>query len=183
MVPNRDLTLAQGAVQPWLRAGAYSPWFTSLLESLADSYGFSMRVPVKELEEEHLDLILYGNKGRSVRMRHRTRRGRSYEWDTTFEGAVNNLERRYRETESDHVRSDIERYMASRPCTVCKGQRLKPEAPRRDGGRDKHHGCVQAVHRRRAGVDTLAVGPDNHQRARPCGSPSTTESLRSRPRY
>ena len=128
VVPNRDLTLAQGAVQPWLRAGAYSPWFISLLESLADSYGFSMRVPVKELEEEHLDLILYGNKGRSVRMRHRTRRGRSYEWDTTFEGAVNNLERRYRETESDHVRADIERYMASRPCTVCKGQRLKPEA-------------------------------------------------------
>ena len=128
VIPNRDLTLAQGAVQPWLRAGAYSPWFISLLESLADAYGFSMQVPVKDLKEEHLDLILYGNRGRSVRMRHRTRRGRSYEWDTTFEGAVNNLERRYRETESDHVRADIERYMASRPCTVCKGQRLKPEA-------------------------------------------------------
>ncbi len=128
VIPNRGLTLAQGAVQPWMRADSYSTWFTSLLDSLADAYGFSMRVPVRELSEEHLDLILYGNRGKSLRVRHRNRRGRSYEWDTTFEGAVNNLERRYRETDSDHVRSDIERYMASRPCTICEGLRLKPEA-------------------------------------------------------
>ena len=61
-------------------------------------------------------------------MRHQTKRGRTYKWDTRFEGVVNNLERRYRDTESDYIRKEIERYMASLPCQSCGGQRLKPEA-------------------------------------------------------
>ena len=61
-------------------------------------------------------------------MKHRTRKGKTYEWDTSFEGVVNNLQRRHRETESNYVRSDIERYMASRPCQSCAGRRLRPEA-------------------------------------------------------
>ena len=128
VVPNRGLSLSEGAIQPWVRAGSSSPWFFSLLESLSEAYGFSTRVPVKDLSDDQIDLILYGNEGRSIKMRHRTQRGKTYEWDTSFEGVVNNLERRYRETESDHVRSDIERYMASRPCQACGGQRLKREA-------------------------------------------------------
>ena len=128
VIPNKDLTLAEGAVQPWVRAGSSSPWFASLLESLAGSYGFSTKVPVRKLGKKHLDILLYGNKGRSIRMRHNTQRGRTFEWDTTFEGVINNLERRYRETESDYVRSEIERYMTSRPCQSCGGRRLKPEA-------------------------------------------------------
>ena len=128
VIPNKDLTLAEGAIQPWVRAGSSSPWLSSLLTSLSGAYGFSMKVPVKKLGKKHLDLILYGNKGRSIRMRHNSQRGRTFEWDTTFEGVMNNLERRYRETESDYVRSEIERYMASRPCQSCHGQRLKQEA-------------------------------------------------------
>ena len=128
IVPNRDLSLGEGAVQPWVRAGSFSPWFASQLESLSDAYDFSTKVPVRELSQEHLNLILYGTKGRSIRMRHHTHRGKTYEWHTSFEGVINNLERRYRETESDYVRSEIQRYMTSRPCQSCGGHRLRPEA-------------------------------------------------------
>ena len=128
VIPNKELSLAEGAVQPWVRAGSSTPWFSSLLTSLADAYGFSTKVPVKDLGKRHLNLILYGNKGKSIRMRHHTHRGKTFEWDTTFEGVINNLERRYKDTESDYVRSEIERYMTSRPCPACEGRRLKPEA-------------------------------------------------------
>ena len=128
VIPNKELTLDEGAIQPWVRSGTYNRWLTSLLSSLADQYGFSTKVPVKKLKKRHLDLILYGNKGKSITMTHRTRRGKTYQWDSTFEGVVNNLERRYRETESDYVRSEVERYMTSRPCQSCQGNRLKPEA-------------------------------------------------------
>ena len=128
VMPNKGLTLAEGAIQPWVRAGSSAPWFASLLDSLSKTYGFSTRVPVKEMDPEHLKLILYGNEGGQIRMTHTTQRGKTFEWDTDFEGVINNLERRYKQTESDYVRSEIERYMASRPCHECEGQRLKPEA-------------------------------------------------------
>jgi excinuclease ABC subunit A len=128
VIPNKDLSLGEGAIQPWVRAGSSSPWFASLLESLARAYRFSTRVSVSKLSKKHLALLLYGNKSRSIKMTHHTQRGRTFEWDTTFEGVINNLQRRYRETESDYVRSEIERYMTSRQCQSCGGQRLKPEA-------------------------------------------------------
>ena len=128
VIPNKHLTLAEGAVLPWVRAGSTSPWLSSLLESVAEAYGFSTMVPVKKLSQKRLDLILYGNDGRSIRMKHNTQKGKTYEWDTSFEGVVNNLERRFRETESNYVRSEIERYMTSRPCQSCAGHRLSPEA-------------------------------------------------------
>ncbi|MBM3934499.1 MAG: excinuclease ABC subunit UvrA [SAR202 cluster bacterium] len=127
VIPNKKLTLAEGAIEPWVRSGASNPWLMSLLESLARQYGFSTRVPVKDLDEKFIDLVLYGNK-RKVRMRHETQKGKTYEWNTTFEGVIENLERRHRETESEYVRTEIERYMAQRPCTGCNGARLKPEA-------------------------------------------------------
>ena len=128
VIPNKELSLAQGAVRAWAGAGSISPWYYSQLESLATAYGFSSKVPVKELSQEHLDLVLYGNNGQSINVSHHTRKGKTYEWKTSFEGVVNNLERRYRDTESNYTRSEIERHMASRPCQACSGQRLKPEA-------------------------------------------------------
>ena len=128
VVPNKDLSLAEGAIMPWVRAGSASPWYASLLESLARDHGFSTRVPVQELKQDVLDLILHGNKGASVTMRHRSQAGRVFEWETTFEGVIPNLERRHRETTSDYMRHEIERYMASRPCPSCNGKRLKPES-------------------------------------------------------
>ena len=128
VVSDEDLSLAQGAIQPWARAGASSPWFSSQLDSLAEAYGFSTSVPIKKLGKKHLDILFYGNNGKPIRMRHQSHRGREFEWDSTFEGVINNLQRRYKSTESDYVRSEIERYMSSRPCQACEGQRLKPEA-------------------------------------------------------
>ena len=128
VIPNKDLSLGEGAIQPWVRAGSFSPWFASLLDSLATAYGFSVKVPVKRLSRKHLDIILYGNKDRKIRMSHLTQKGKTYEWDTSFEGVVNNLQRRYRKTESDYMRTEIERYMATRPCQSCAGRRLRPEA-------------------------------------------------------
>jgi excinuclease ABC subunit A len=128
VIPNKELSLADGAVQAWARAGSISPWYFSQLESLARVYGFSTHTPVKKLDKKHLDVILYGNKGKSIRVEHHTQKGHTYTWDSNFEGVINNLERRYRETESDYIRSEIERYMTAKPCQACKGRRLKPEA-------------------------------------------------------
>ena len=125
---NKNLSLAEGAVTPWSRGGASSSWYVSLLEAVAGSHGFSAKTPVRDLEPEHLHLVLYGNKSKKVTIRHKTQRGRTYSWDTTFEGVIPNLERRYRDTESDHTRQEIERYMAARPCKSCGGRRLRPEA-------------------------------------------------------
>ena len=128
VVPNKEISLAEGAVMPWARAGTSSPWYASLLESLGQAHNFSTRVPVRELSQEALDLILYGNQRRSITMRHRTHHGRVFTWETTFEGVIPNLGRRHRETSSDYVRSEIARYMASRPCLACEGDRLKPDS-------------------------------------------------------
>jgi len=128
VMPNKQLTIAEGAVRPWSRTSSISSWYASMLESVARRYGFSVHVPVKNLTQEQLGIILYGSGNRLVTLRHETQLGRIYEYDTSFEGVIPNLERRYRDTESDYVRGEIERYMRSKPCPACKGQRLKPES-------------------------------------------------------
>ncbi|MCZ6535920.1 MAG: excinuclease ABC subunit UvrA [Chloroflexi bacterium] len=128
VLANKDLALSEGAILPWSRAGSSSPWYGSLLESVARSYNFSTKVPVRDLPDEALNLVLYGNKGESVTMRHTTHHGRVYSWETNFEGVIPNLERRFRETDSDYIRNEIERYMAARSCQACQGHRLRPEA-------------------------------------------------------
>ena len=128
VIPNKNLTLSQGAITPWVRVGASGAWYISLMEAVAEANGFSSKVPVREMDPEHVDLILYGNGSQKVTVSHRTHRGRTYSWDTNFEGVIPNLERRYRTTESDYARSQIERYMSARPCRSCGGKRLRPEA-------------------------------------------------------
>ena len=128
VVFNKKLSLSEGAIAPWTRGGISNSWYLSLLESVARGHGFSEKTPVKDLSQEHLDLVLYGNKSKKVTIRHKTHQGRIYSWDTTFEGVIPNLQRRYRETESDHSRQEIERYMAARSCKSCGGKRLRPEA-------------------------------------------------------
>ena len=128
VIPNRNLSISEGAVQPWARSGAMSPWYYSQLESLARAFEFSLDVPVKDMEKQDLDRVLYGTKRKRIDVQHHTRRGKTYRWRTAFEGVINNLERRYKDTESDHVRSEIERYMSTNPCSACKGEKLRPEA-------------------------------------------------------
>ncbi len=128
VIPNKNLTLSQGAITPWVKVGTSGAWYISLMEAVAEANGFSAKVPVRELEQKHLDMILYGNGNKKVTVNHRTHRGRTYSWDTNFEGVIANLERRYKTTESDYSRSQIERYMSARPCRSCGGKRLRPEA-------------------------------------------------------
>ena len=128
IISNKELSLSEGAIAPWTRGGPSSSWYISLMESVAQANGFSSKTPVKDLAPKHIDLILYGNDDKKVTVRHRTGRGRTYEWDTRFEGVIPNLERRYKRTESDYMKTQIERYMSARPCQSCGGKRLRPEA-------------------------------------------------------
>ena len=128
VIQNRSLSLLEGAVVPWARSGAANAWYASMMEGVANEFEFSAETPVRELTEEQVNVILYGAGKRQVQVRHRTGRGRTYTWNTTYEGVIPNLQRRYRDTESDHTRSEIERYMAQRSCRSCDGARLRPEA-------------------------------------------------------
>ena len=128
VIPDKSQSLAGGAIVPWARSGANSPWLASTLASLAEAYGFSMDVAVSQLDRKSLQVVLYGAGSRRIEVAHTTQRGRVYRWETNYEGVIPSLERRHVETESDNVREDIARYMARRPCVTCEGDRLKPEA-------------------------------------------------------
>ncbi len=128
VIPARELSLAEGAIQPWTRNGQLNTWRSSILQSLGHRHGFSLSTPVKNLDEEQLHLILYGNGGETVLATYEDRYGRRHQYHINFEGVIPRLERRHRETESDTVRAAVERYMASNPCPACQGKRLKPES-------------------------------------------------------
>jgi excinuclease ABC subunit A len=122
VIPNGRLTVAEGAIRPYNRINVDN-WYMKKLEAVSQKYNFSLQVPTSELSEEHLHLIMYGTGNEKFRIS--LGLGRSFE--TTYEGVVNNLERRHRETDSDFIRRDIERFMQEKPCHACKGRRLKPE--------------------------------------------------------
>jgi excinuclease ABC subunit A len=129
VVPDKQKSLNQGAVQPWARAGTATNWYYSVLRGLAEAHDFSADKPWKSLPEDARHKVLYGvGDGKKVKVRHRTHRGRLFEWDTSFEGIIPNLQRRYRDTQSDYMRNEIERYMQALPCDACDGNRLKPES-------------------------------------------------------
>ncbi len=122
VIPNGRLTIAEGAIRPFNRIST-DAWYTKKLQAVADAHGFSLHVPTSELSEKQMQLLMYGTGSQKYRIS--LGGGRSY--DTTYEGVVNNLERRHKETESDFIRRDIERFMQEKPCHACGGKRLKPE--------------------------------------------------------
>jgi excinuclease ABC subunit A len=127
VIQNKSLSLNEGAITPWARSGSNSPWYHSTLESLATHFEFSMDTPIREMDSEHLSVILYGTAGKKLEVSHQTQKGRVYAWNTAFDGVIPNMERRHVDTESDSVRDDIARYMTQRACATCGGARLKPE--------------------------------------------------------
>jgi excinuclease ABC subunit A len=128
VVANKDLSLNQGAVAAWGKAGWNgNSYYKSLLQSVAKYYGFSMDVPVRNLKPEHLERVLYGSGSERVVLTYQSKSGRSREYRANYEGIIPNLERRFKETESDFVREDLQKYMSPRPCPTCHGARLKPE--------------------------------------------------------
>ena len=126
VVPNYSLSIEQGAIVPWSRAAATNTWYMRMLQAIAKKHGFKLNVSVKEMKQRHLDLVLYGDED-PITLKYTASGGHTNTWDTTFEGVIPNLQRRYKETDSDYIRTEIEKYMAAVPCHACKGARLKPE--------------------------------------------------------
>lgn len=125
LVLDWDKSLMDGAVVPW--ASSTSEYYYELLRSLADHYGVDMRAPLKKLPKSFLQILLYGSD-ELIRVRYHNRWGSLRVYDTYFEGVINYLERRYKETESEYMREELEQYMTTLPCPACKGARLRPES-------------------------------------------------------
>ncbi|MFA5003742.1 MAG: excinuclease ABC subunit UvrA [Candidatus Saccharimonadales bacterium] len=122
VIPNGRLTIAEGAIRPYNRVNS-DAWYMKKLQAVADRYKFSLHVPTSEINAENMQRLLYGTGDEKYNVSLGS--GRSF--DTTYEGVIPNLERRHKETDSDFMRRDIERFMQERPCYACHGRRLKPE--------------------------------------------------------
>lgn len=125
LVPDKKLTIEEGAFEAW--AGSTSNYYPQFLAAVCEHYGIPRNVSVAELSGEHMKKLLYGTGGEKVRFRYENDFGHTKEALVPFEGIIHNLERRYRETFSDGIREHIEAYMSAKPCSKCKGKRLKPE--------------------------------------------------------
>lgn len=126
VVPDPKRSLIEGAIAPW--EAATQTHFYSVLQALADSYGFSVTVPFEDLEDGVQRLVLYGTGDDEVMVRHRDARNRQRTYYTQYEGVIPTLERRYKETESEYSRWRIGMFMSVKPCPACAGARLRPES-------------------------------------------------------
>jgi excinuclease ABC subunit A len=133
VIPDRSKSIAQGAIVPWSRnmgSGRYpsmNPYYMQQLERVLRRYRVKTSTPIEQLSDEVLDVILYGTD-REQTFAYTSRGGKTWEYRSSFEGVVNNLQRRYSETSSDYVKEEIEKFMSASVCPSCKGARLKPEA-------------------------------------------------------
>jgi excinuclease ABC subunit A len=126
IVPDPSLSIGAGAILPW--SASSSHYYGEVTQAIADRYEVDLDTPWEELPDEQRDLFLRGTDGDRIYISYRNRYGRKRSYTTRFEGIVPNLERRYRETDSDHSRERIEEYMSVRPCPECAGARLRPES-------------------------------------------------------
>ncbi len=127
VVPDDKLSLSEGAIAPWSRSATPSPYYQQTLDSIARHYKVSTRTPWRELKKTVRDAILYGSGKKPITMTYEDGL-RSYKTTKPFEGVVPNMERRWRETDSDWVRDDLGKYQSNQACEACGGFRLKPEA-------------------------------------------------------
>ena len=129
MIPDKRLSLAEGAIQVmgWQSSSDPSSYTYATLRALAKEYGFSLNTPYEELPEEVRHMLIYGTGGRTVKVHYRGQRGEGV-YDVAFEGLIQNVNRRYRETGSDAVKQQYEEFMRITPCKCCGGQRLKKDA-------------------------------------------------------
>lgn len=125
VIPDWDRTLLEHAIAPWEPTS--SQYYPALLKAVCDHYQIPMDVPVKELSKEHINKILKGSGQDKIEFTYTNDYGRTSSQMIEFEGVLRNVERRFKETTSDYVREQMEKYMAEQPCPSCKGYRLKPE--------------------------------------------------------
>ncbi|HLL56824.1 MAG TPA: excinuclease ABC subunit UvrA [Rubrobacteraceae bacterium] len=126
VVPNEDLSINDGAIVPW--DNSPSEYHGSVFLALAEKYGIDLDASWRDLPEEHKRLVLHGTEGERIYVSYRNRYGRRRQYMTQFDGVVENLERRYLETDSEYRREKIEEFMSHVPCPKCEGARLRPEA-------------------------------------------------------
>lgn len=118
VIPNSRLTVMEGAIRPWSRNIAHSGWYSRILEAAAEKHGADLNSPISKLSKEDLTLILYGTGEEVYRIGG---------YEAKYEGVIPNMERRYKETDSEYVKKEIEKYMVTKKCPSCGGQRLKKE--------------------------------------------------------
>ena len=126
LVPDPTLSIAAGAIAPW--ANSASNYYAQVAEAIAERYGVDLDEPWDDLPDEQRDLFLYGTAGERLQITYRNRFGRTRRYATRFEGVVNSLQRRYRETDSELTRQRIAEFMSLRACPVCGGARLRAES-------------------------------------------------------
>ena len=127
VLPDKAKSVMKGAVVPWSRMPTDGSWRMKITEAVFREHGWNPGAPLRDLPKEALDHLLYASKDEKVVIRYTHERGEN-SYVATFEGVVTNLERRYRETDSDYIKTELEKYMVERPCPTCRGKRLRPEA-------------------------------------------------------
>ncbi|MBC8063086.1 MAG: excinuclease ABC subunit UvrA [Clostridiaceae bacterium] len=127
VIPDRGKSITDGAIIPW-GAGSLKDdsWTFSILKGLSKHYKFKLETPIAKLPESIVKMLLYGTDGEKIKVKYERENG-SMDFNHNYEGVINNLRRRYMETNSDYMKADIEGYMTNNPCPKCKGARLRPE--------------------------------------------------------
>ncbi len=125
VVTNDELSLSGGAIRGWDKRSYY---YYQMLQAVGEHYGFDLTVPYQELDDKHKDIVLYGSKGKSLSFKYINERGDVMERKHPFEGIIPNMERRYRETESNAVREELAKFLSQQHCNSCGGTRLRVEA-------------------------------------------------------
>lgn len=129
VIPNKKLTIAEGAIRPWSSSSSgRQTWHVRILEVAAEDHGFDLNTPIKDLDEKQLDVVFHGSGKKSYKIKNDDPSSTLSEINVQYEGVIKNLERRYKETDSDYIRNEIEKYMRIRKCPTCDGRRLRIEA-------------------------------------------------------
>lgn len=128
LVINPKLSISEGGVLPWSRLFEHITWTQKVVDSVAKEYNFSLDTPIYQLPAEIKKIIMFGVPGRKFKVTYRNQEGETHSFSAGFEGVIPNLSRRYKETESDFIRGEIEKYMINEKCPMCHGNRLKKES-------------------------------------------------------
>jgi excinuclease ABC subunit A len=130
LIPDKDLALNDGAIvaMEWAGPREEGGYYWQSLQAAAKYFGVDLDKPVKNLTAEQMDIVLHGTGGKEIPIKYKSARGHEFTFAREFEGVIGNLERRYRETNSEYIRERITEYMSDKPCPTCKGKRLRPEA-------------------------------------------------------
>ncbi|MCW2969108.1 MAG: uvrA [Solirubrobacterales bacterium] len=165
IVPNPTLSIGEGALAPW--ANSTSNYYEQVTEAIAERYGVDLDAPWEDLPEEQRNLFLDGTNGEPVQVTYRNRYGRRRSYATRFEGIVANLQRRYRETDSEWTREKIEEFMSLRECPLCGGARLRAESRAvLVGGTRIEDFCALSAHRALEWLDEVELSETDRHVAR-----------------